>query len=78
MSEELSNAFCVSADENWFRAVMQKLEDHIADAQLIVVLPTTAQNHGTIASAAGRLDALLTLREDLQATRNEAFEKSKQ
>lgn len=78
MSEELSNAFCVPAEETWFRAVMQKLDDHIADAQLIVTLPATAQNHGTIASAAGRLDALITLRDDFLTTRNEEFEKSKQ
>ena len=57
---------------------MQKLDDHIADAQLIVTLPATAQNHGTIASAAGRLDALITLRDDFLTTRNEEFEKSKQ
>jgi hypothetical protein len=73
MSEELSNAFCVPADELWFRAVLAKLDDHISDAQLFVTLPASAQNHGTLASAAGRLDSLITLREDLVATRTEKF-----
>lgn len=75
--EEQQAAWCVPAEEPWFRALLQKVEDHIADAQIFVTMPATAQNHGTLASAAGRLDALITLREDLAATRSEAFEAKK-
>ena len=73
--EEQQAAWCVPAEEPWFRALLQKMEDHIADAQIFVTMPATAQNHGTLASAAGRLDALITLREDLAATRAESFSK---
>lgn len=76
-AEEQQAAWCVPAEEPWFRALLQKMEDHIADAQIFVTMPATAQNHGTLASAAGRLDALITLREDLAATRAEAFEAKK-
>jgi len=74
--EELEAAWCVTAEEPWFRALMKRLEDHIADAQIFVTMPASAQNHGTLAAAAGRLDALITLREDLAAARAEAFDKA--
>lgn len=76
-AEEIEAAWCVSAEEPWFRALMKRLDDHIADSQIFVTMPASAQNHGTLASAAGRLDALLTLREDLSAARAEAFEAKK-
>ena len=76
-AEEQQAAWCVSAEEPWFRALMKRLDDHIADSQIFVTMPASAQNHGTLASAAGRLDALLTLREDLAAARAEAFEAKK-
>lgn len=74
-AEEIEAAWCVSAEEPWFRALMKRLDDHIADSQIFVTMPASAQNHGTLASAAGRLDALLTLREDLVAARDESFSK---
>jgi hypothetical protein len=76
-AEEQQAAWCVPAEEPWFRALMKRLDDHIADSQIFVTMPASAQNHGTLASAAGRLDALLTLREDLAAARAEAFEAKK-
>ena len=76
-AEELEAAWCVPAEEPWFRALMKRLDDHIADSQIFVTMPASAQNHGTLASAAGRLDALITLREDLAAARAEAFEAKK-
>lgn len=76
-AEEQQAAWCVPAEEPWFRALMKRLDDHIADSQIFVTMPASAQNHGTLASAAGRLDALLTLREDLSAARAEAFEAKK-
>lgn len=77
MNDELANAFCVPADELWFRAILAKLDDHITDAQLFVTTPASAQNHGILASAAGRLDALITFREDLTTTRADAFTNTK-
>jgi len=76
-AEEQQAAWCVPAEEPWFRALMKRLDDHIADSQIFVTMPASAQNHGTLASAAGRLDALITLREDLAAARAEAFEAKK-
>ena len=71
--EDIAAAFCVPAEEPWFRALITKIEDHLADAQIFVTMPASAQNHGTLAAAAGRLDALITLREDLVALRAESF-----
>lgn len=72
--KEITAAWCVPADEPWFRALLSKIDDHLADAQIFVTMPANAQNHGTLASAAGRLDALLTLREDLDSLRKESFD----
>jgi hypothetical protein len=71
--DEISAAFCVPAEEPWFQAVLAKIDDHLSDAQIFVTMPASAQNHGTLAAAAGRLDALITLREDLVALRAESF-----
>lgn len=72
--EEIQAAWCVPAEEPWFRALLSKIDDHLADAQIFVTMPASAQNHGTLAAAAGRLDALITLREDLAALRKESFD----
>ncbi len=72
-SDAIAAAWCVPAEEPWFQALQCKLADHIADAQLMVTLPASATNHGTLATAAGRLDALLTLRDDLCTLRAESF-----
>lgn len=66
-------AWCVPAEEPWFRAVMAKLSDAIEDAMGIVSMPQTAQNPGLLAHSAGGLEALLTLREEIARTRAEAF-----
>lgn len=74
MTEEQSRAaFCVPEDEPWFIALLARIDDHILDAQLIVAAPATSQHHGILASAAGRLDALLTFREDIAAFRRDCF-----
>jgi hypothetical protein len=43
----------------------------------ITCMPQTAQNPGLLAHSAGGLEALRTLREEIERTRAEAFESKK-
>jgi hypothetical protein len=72
-AEEQSAAWCVPPEETWFRAVLLKITDAIEDAAEITCMPQTAQNPGLLAHSAGGLEALRTLREEIERTRAEAF-----
>ncbi|MFZ9958996.1 MAG: hypothetical protein ACO3GP_01290 [Candidatus Limnocylindrus sp.] len=72
-AEEQSAAWCVPPEEIWFRAVLLKITDAIEDAAEITCMPQTAQNPGLLAHSAGGLEALRTLREEIERTRAEAF-----
>jgi hypothetical protein len=72
--EELAALWCVTPEEPWFLAILQKLDEHIDDAAEIVCMPQTAQNPGLLAHSAGGLEALRTLREEIERTRAEAFQ----
>jgi|LauGreDrversion4_2_1035121.scaffolds.fasta_scaffold00167_41 hypothetical protein len=72
-AEEQSAAWCVPPEEIWFRAVLLKITDAIEDAAEITCMPQTAQNPGLLAHSAGGLEALRTLREEIERTRSEAF-----
>jgi hypothetical protein len=72
-AEEQSAAWCVPPEEIWFRAVFLKITDAIEDAAEITCMPQTAQNPGLLAHSAGGLEALRTLREEIERTRSEAF-----
>jgi hypothetical protein len=63
----------VPPEEIWFRAVLLKITDAIEDAAEITCMPQTAQNPGLLAHSAGGLEALRTLREEIERTRSEAF-----
>jgi hypothetical protein len=76
-AEEQSAAWCVPPEEIWFRAVLLKITDAIEDAAEITCMPQTAQNPGLLAHSAGGLEALRTLREEIERTRAEAFESKK-
>lgn len=71
--EDLDGAWCVPAEETWFCAVMQKISDAVEDATEITCMPQTAQNPGLLAHSAGGLEALRTLREEIERTREESF-----
>lgn len=71
--EELEAAWCVPAEELWFRAVMQKISDAVEDAAEITCMPQTAQNPGLLAHSAGGLEALRTLRDEMERMRWAAF-----
>jgi hypothetical protein len=73
-AEEQSAAWCVPPEEIWFRAVLLKITDAIEDAAEITCMPQTAQNPGLLAHSAGGLEALRTLREEIERTRSEAFQ----
>jgi len=73
-TEEQSAAWCVPPEEIWFRAVLLKITDAIEDAAEITCMPQTAQNPGLLAHSAGGLEALRTLREEIERTRSEAFQ----
>ena len=73
-AEEQSAAWCVPPEEIWFRAVLLKITDAIEDASEITCMPQTAQNPGLLAHSAGGLEALRTLREEIERTRSEAFQ----
>jgi hypothetical protein len=73
-AEEQSAAWCVPPEEIWFRAVLLKITDAIEDAAEITCMPQTAQNPGLLAHSAGGLEALRTLREEIERTRAEAFQ----
>lgn len=75
MTSEDNAVWCVPAEEQWFRAVMQKISDAIEDAAEITCMPQTAQNPGLLAHSAGGLEALRTLREEIERIRAEAFSK---
>lgn len=75
--EDLQAAWCVPPEELWFLSVMAKLNDAIEDAADITCMPQTAQNPGLLAHSAGGLEALRTLREELERTRREAFEEKR-
>ena len=70
---DLAAAFCVPAEEPWFRAVLSKLDDAIEDSAAFVSMPATAQNPGLLAHSAGGLEALRTLREELARSREQSF-----
>lgn len=53
-------------------AVMLALQDRIADAVLLVSAMATAKESGFLAHAAGQLNALQELWDDLEAKRTEA------
>jgi len=72
-AQEQSAAWCVPPEEIWFRAVLLKITDAIEDAAEITCMPQTAQNPGLLAHSAGGLEALRTLREEIERTRSEAF-----
>jgi hypothetical protein len=76
-AEEQSAAWCVPPEEIWFRAVLLKITDAIEDAAEITCMPQTAQNPGLLAHSAGGLEALRTLREEIERTRSEAFQAKK-
>jgi len=65
-------AFCVSAEDNLFCAVLDVLNDHIDDARMLARDVRTAKDPGTLAFSAGGMDALETLFADLVARREEA------
>ena len=73
-AEEQSAVWCVPPEEIWFRAVLLKITDAIEDAAEITCMPQTAQNPGLLAHSAGGLEALRTLREEIERTRSEAFQ----
>ena len=73
-AEEQSAAWCVPPEELWFRSVIAKITDAIEDAAEITCMPQTAQNPGLLAHSAGGLEALRTLREEIERTRSEAFQ----
>jgi hypothetical protein len=76
-AEDLQTAWCVPPEEIWFRAVLLKITDAIEDAAEITCMPQTAQNPGLLAHSAGGLEALRTLREEIERTRSEAFQAKK-
>lgn len=53
-------------------AVMLNLQDRIADASLLVSNMATSKEHGLIAHAAGQLNALQELWDDLEVKRAES------
>lgn len=55
-----------------YLAVMINLQDRIADAALLVSNMATAKDSGFLAHAAGQLNALQELWDDLEAKRAEA------
>ena len=55
-----------------YLAVMLALQDRIADAVLLVSAMATAKDQGFLAHAAGQLNALQELWDDLEARRAEA------
>lgn len=55
-----------------YLAVMTTLQDRIADAVLLVSAMATAKESGFLAHAAGQLNALQELWDDLEAKRAEA------
>ncbi len=55
-----------------YLAVMLALQDRIADASLLVSNMATSKEHGLVAHAAGQLNALQELWDDLEAKRAEA------
>jgi len=60
-----------SAPAAWL-AVMLNLQDRIADATLLVSNMATSKEHGLVAHAAGQLNALQELWDDLEQRRAEA------
>lgn len=73
MSEpDRKEAFCVSAEDNFFCAVLDVLSDHIDDARPMARDVRTAKDPGTLAFSAGGMDALETLYADLVTRREEA------
>ena len=55
-----------------YLAVMLALQDHIADAVLLASSMATAKDQGFLSHAAGQLNALQELWDDLEAKRVEA------
>ena len=55
-----------------FLAIILKLQDRIADASALVSTMATAKESGYLAHAAGQLNALQELWDDIEATRAEA------
>jgi len=55
-----------------YLAVMLALQDRIADAVMLVSAMATAKDHGFLSHAAGQLNALQELWDDLEAKRAEA------
>ena len=60
-----------SAPSAWL-AVMLNLQDRIADATLLVSNMATAKDPGLLAHAAGQLNSLQELWDDLESKREEA------
>ena len=60
-----------------YLAVMLALQDRIADASLLVSNMATSKEHGLVAHAAGQLNALQELWDDLEQRRAEASKLSK-
>ena len=69
-------ALAVARDNALFQAVLSVIEDHIADATELVAAMQTSTNAQHVTHAAGQLDALRGLREDLERLRAEAEEKA--
>ena len=55
-----------------FFAIMLTLQDRIADASLLVSNMATAKDPGLLAHAAGQLNALQELWDDIESARSEA------
>lgn len=69
-------ALAVARDNALFQAVLSVIEDHVADATELVAAMQTSTNAQHVTHAAGQLDALRGLREDLERLRAEAEEKA--
>jgi hypothetical protein len=74
-ADDINSVWCVPPEELWFSSVIAKITDAIEDAGEITCMPQTAQNPGLLAHSAGGLEALRTLREEIERTRAEAFSK---
>jgi len=72
--DELMLAFAVAREDGWFEAVMQVIEDHIADNVEMIANPELVDRHGALASEAGAIEALLALKLDFETRRVAASE----
>ncbi len=70
---ELSGALAIPESTPLWAAVHAVLDMHIADATAIARAPQTAAQPSLLAHTAGGLDALIALKEDLVARRQDAL-----